>query len=129
MYRDLLGRDPDPQGLSYWVTQLQQGANPADVAFGFAASPERETQRINGDYQTFLGRGADAGGLSYWLNAFLHGSTNEDLIGGFVGSPEYFNAANKGHGDSRQWIDAAYQQVFHRAAAAGEEDYWLSVLQ
>ena len=105
---------------------MQNGVNPADVAYGFAASGERETQRINGDYETFLGRAADSGGLNYWLNAFLHGSTNENLIGGFVGSPEYYIATNKGRGDPRQWINAAHQDIFHRAASAGDLPFSLS---
>jgi uncharacterized protein YkwD len=129
MYQDLLGRAPDAQGLNYWVAQLQNGEAPADVAYGFAASAERESQRINGDYQTYLGRPADPSGLSYWLNAFLQGATNEDLIGGFVGSAEYFNAANKGKGDPRQWVDAAFQDIFHRAASSADEGFWMGVLQ
>src|SRR5215469_2351927 len=32
MYQDLLGRAPDPSGESYWVAQLQSGANRAAVA-------------------------------------------------------------------------------------------------
>jgi hypothetical protein len=55
--------------------------------------------------------------------------TDERLESGFLGSAEYFNAPNKGKGDPRQWIDAAYEDIFHRAASSDEEAYWLSVLQ
>jgi uncharacterized protein YkwD len=128
MYVDLLGRPPDQQGLNYWVNQLQAGARPADVAYGFAASPERESQRIEGDYQLLLGRPADTAGLTYWLNAFLQGSTNEDLVGGFVGSSEYYEAANKGNGKKATWVAAAYEDIFHRSATSDELTFWAGQL-
>lgn len=128
MYNDLLGRPADPQGLVYWVSQLSAGANPSNVAYGFAASPERESQRIEGDYQALLGRPADSTGLNYWLNAFLHGSTNEDLVGGFVGSSEYFNASNKGNGDKATWVAAAFEDIFHRAATQSDLSSWAGAL-
>ena len=55
MYQDLLGRTPDAAGLSYWASQLAQGALPAGVALGFAAGAEREGKRIAADYQVYLG--------------------------------------------------------------------------
>lgn len=45
-YQDLLGRQPDADGEVYRVRQLAQGASRSSVAFGFAASLERERQRI-----------------------------------------------------------------------------------
>ena len=66
-----------------WTGQLAAGADPAAVAFGFAASAEREGIRIGGDYQTYLARTLDPGGQSYWVNQFLHGASNEDVVGGF----------------------------------------------
>lgn len=91
MYTNLLGRLPDPGGEAYWVNQLAHGASREAVSYGFAASTEREKQRIGADYQKYLGRQADPGGLAYWLDQFVnHGQTNEDVITGFVASDEYF---------------------------------------
>lgn len=129
MYAKLLLRNPDQAGLDYWVGQLQGGASVAEVAFGFTASPERETIRITDDYATYLGRQPDPNGLSFWLNAFLHGSTNENLIAGFVGSAEYFNTTGKGYRNRAAWIANAYQAILHRAAKPGEIAYWESVLE
>jgi hypothetical protein len=92
MYTDLLGRSPDSAGEAYWIQQLGQGVSRASVAYGFAASTERESERITSDYQHYLGRLPDSTGLSYWLDQFAnHGQTNENLITGFVASDEYFN--------------------------------------
>lgn len=93
MYQDLLGRQPDSKGEAYWIQQLAIGAQRADVAFGFAASVEREQQRVTADYSHFLGRLPDQQGLNYWVTQFTTGLTNEDLIAGFIASDEYFAKA------------------------------------
>jgi hypothetical protein len=90
MYEDLLGRAPDAAGESYWLQQLAAGANRADVAYGFAASRERESQRITDDYMHYLGRTPDQQGLDFWVDQFAAGMTNEQVITGFVASDEYF---------------------------------------
>jgi hypothetical protein len=129
MYHDLLGRSPDQDGLDFWVGRLADGAGRGIVSLGFAASPERETQRINDDYFTYLGRNADPGGLSFWLKAFLQGSTNEDLIAGFVGSREYFNNAADGRGTVGDWISSAYRDVLHRTPQSGDIAFWTDFLK
>ena len=68
MYHDLLGRNPDQDGLSYWVNQLSHGADPAGVAVGFAASAEREGQHIAQDYHDYLGRSAAADEIARMLS-------------------------------------------------------------
>jgi RHS repeat-associated protein len=91
MYNNLLGRAPDAGGDAYWIQQLAHGANRTSVAFGFAASSERESEHITADYLKYLGRVPDGAGLSFWLDQFVnHGKTNEDLITGFLASDEYF---------------------------------------
>jgi hypothetical protein len=90
MYLDLLGRTPDAAGEGYWVEALGLGAGLSKVAYGFAASPEREGQLVQQDYQTFLHRSASGGEVAYWVERFTQGVTNEDVVAGFLGSDEYF---------------------------------------
>ena len=92
MYVDILGRSADAAGLAFWTKQLSQGADRAAVVQGFAASPEREGQRVSDDYFADLGRAADPAGQAYWVNAFENGMHNEDVIAGFLASPEYYLA-------------------------------------
>jgi RHS repeat-associated protein len=91
MYQNLLGRAPDPGGENYWIGQLAAGAGRGAVAYGFAASLERETTRVQEDYQKYLGRKGSDADVSFWVNLFKQSVTNEDVITGFVASAEYFN--------------------------------------
>jgi hypothetical protein len=126
MYRDLLGRNADPGGLSYWTGQLNQGISPFSIAIGFAASLERETTRINSDYLLYLDRPVDSGGLIFWLGQFQAGVRNENLIAGFIGSQEYYY--NHGQGVTATWISSLYHDILHRAPNDSELQSWLTFL-
>src|SRR4029453_7729976 len=84
MYQDLLGRGPDDDGVQFWLSRLAQGATPAQIAYGFAASGEREGQRVTADYFTYLNRPPEPGAVSYWVGRFMTGTSNEDVIPGFM---------------------------------------------
>jgi hypothetical protein len=127
MYRDLLGRDPDAAGLAYWQSKLHQGANPDDIAYGFAASAEREGQHVTADYQHYLGRTPAPSEVDYWVGQFVSaGWTNERVIAGFVGSAEYF----KNHADNAvDWLQAAYQAILNRPPDTQGQQQWLPILE
>jgi hypothetical protein len=125
MYRDLLDRVADPGGLSYWTGQIASGVSPFAIAMGFAASPERESTRINSDYEIYLDREVDPAGLSYWLNQFVQNTArNEDLIAGFLSSQEYY--FNHGGGTVPTWIESLYEDVLHRATSNQELQGWIA---
>jgi hypothetical protein len=128
MYQDLLGRTPSAAEVQGWVNALNSGTPPAAVALGFAASQERETQRVAANYQTYLGRSPRPDEVALWVNGFLGGLTNEGMVAGFVGSPEYYLNPNKGNGNEARWVARAYLDVLFRAAAVGEVNNWLQFL-
>jgi hypothetical protein len=130
MYQDLLHRAPAQSEINYWVGQLNSGVSTITVALGFAASPERETTRVNNDYLTYLNRSASSTEVAYWVDQFInHGQTNEDLAAGFVGSTEYWNVPNKGNGNPTTWVQSAYRDVLVRTPSASEITYWVSQMQ
>src|SRR5262249_8807011 len=91
MYHDLLGRTPADFEVNYWLNQLASGVQPSAVAYGFAASKERESQRVVADYQRYLGRTPQQFEIDYWVDQFTnHHLDNEAVVAGFVGSIEYF---------------------------------------
>lgn len=122
MYQDLLGRSPDQAGLDQWVHELETGTSPSTVAQGFAASQEREGQRVVNDYVTLLGRTPSAAEVDAWVNAFEHGLTNDDVESGFVGSSEFYHAHG---GNKADFLNAAYQDILHRNPDSEADHYWL----
>jgi hypothetical protein len=121
MYKDLLGRAPAQAEVDVWVNALNHGTSPRDVAYGFAASAEREGQRVQDDYSRFLGRPATQAEVNAWVDAFEHGASNEDVVAGFVGSQENFDR----HGDDvNTWTAGAYQSILGRQPSQIETSHW-----
>ena len=124
MYEDLLGRAPDPNGLAFWVGQVQAGISPVSIALGFAASPEREGNILGADYEIYLGRAIDPASESFYLQQFANGVQNEDIVAALVGSAEYYNNLTKGQQNKNQWVSSAIEDVLHRPASAGDISFW-----
>jgi len=73
LYDNLLHRDPDEAGLSYWAGLLRDGqAEPPDVADGFYKSIESRMDRVARLYETILGRGPDRTGQQHWAERLLN---------------------------------------------------------
>ncbi len=127
MYMDLLGRAPAEFEVQIWLTNLANGMTTQAVAFGFAASQEREGQRIVANYQRYLGRSPESQAvIAFWVNEFESGRlTNEGVVAGFVGSQEYFS---NHFGNIRDWIFAAYQDLLDRLPDNVGLNAWTDVL-
>jgi hypothetical protein len=128
MYHDLLGRAPGEAEVGAWEAALAAGASPVQVAYGFAASAEREGLRVADNYLTYLGRAPSRSEVDAWVAAFVRGVSSEDMVAGFVGSTEYFNRPGKGGGSAEAWVRSAYLDVLFRAASDAEVQGWLRVL-
>jgi len=114
------GRAGTQAEVNFWLSRLQSGVSPQAVASGFAASGEREGNRVRADYQTLLGRTPAQSEVDFWVNRFAQGLTNEDLAAGFLGSIEYYNAAAKGKSDKADWVLSAVFDELERSATTAE---------
>ena len=97
-YKVILGRDPDPEGLSYWTDSLNNGSmQAANIIDGFVGSQEFMGKNLNNSdsvevlYNSMLDRGSDPEGKKNWVNSMNAGSTMKDVINGFCGSVEFGN--------------------------------------
>lgn len=125
MYHDLLGRQPSFDELAYWNARLAEGTRPEDIAFGFAASREREAAHVIDNYHNYVSRGPRQDEIDYWVERFAGGLRNEEMIAGFVGSDEYYSK----HGATpRLWVQAAFRDILHRDADEGAIAYWTQYL-
>ncbi len=106
LYQRILGRNPDGDGLNFWVGNLNAGAiSRADMLSGFILSDEArdrfadETQQlwivdqealmVRSLYDIALGREPDAGGLAFWSHALENGMGLDALADMIVGSAEF----------------------------------------
>ncbi|MBB3104323.1 DUF4214 domain-containing protein [Azomonas macrocytogenes] len=96
LYEALLDRAPDAAGALYWLDQLDQGANPLDIANGFLNSQEFQaantdasnTQFVGSLYEKALHRTVDADGAAYWEGQLTNGISRADVALAFVSSDE-----------------------------------------
>ncbi|HVA50449.1 MAG TPA: Ig-like domain-containing protein [Pirellulales bacterium] len=95
-YEHLLHRTVDPDGLSYWISEMQFGLPPEVFLAAVAASPEyiglhggTTAGQIAGFYQDFLNRGASAAEINYWVGLTNSGIPPAAIVLGFDTSPEY----------------------------------------
>jgi hypothetical protein len=127
MYQDLLGRTPADSEVAYWLNQLTQGEKPSDVAYGFAASKERDQQHVIADYQHYLGRTPAQSEVDYWVGQIVNASwTNERVIAGFVGSAESFQDH---YNNAIDWLYFAYPLLLGRPPDASGLQHWAAVLE
>ncbi|MEG2833243.1 MAG: DUF4214 domain-containing protein [Ruthenibacterium sp.] len=107
LYKNVLERDPDANGLNNWVnTLMSQKGTAGDVVASFFLSPEfsgrtlTNEQRVTIAYKTMLDREPDADGAAVWVKALNSGMSMRFIAYGFVYSPE-FTALCKTYGIPR----------------------------
>ncbi|HWB12355.1 MAG TPA: DUF4214 domain-containing protein [Pirellulales bacterium] len=137
LYRELLGREPEPQGDAFWIGVLSPQNNAvtrAEVIQGFLNSPEYKSHFITSLYEIFLGRAPDASGMAFWTAKMGNpgtpgghaGSADEkSILAAFLGSDELFV---KSGGTSQGWINTMYEDLLGRAADPTGLNFWTNDL-
>jgi len=113
MYWELLDREPDAEGLAWWVsTVVEQGYSLQSVRDGIMASDEYQklhsgdgsgggdpapdpgptsADLVTQAYQALLGRTPSSQELTYWTNAMIQGMSIFEVESQMQASPEYEN--------------------------------------
>jgi hypothetical protein len=93
MYRELLNRDPDPVGLNYWTTRLNNGESRSAVSNSIWYSPEKYNVRVTDAFSELLGRTASPADQAYWSSVAMQSGPTamRSLI---MSSDEYWNRAS-----------------------------------
>ncbi len=94
LYREILERDPDADGLSYWVDQVNRSTDRSGITTSFYGSIESRRKRVIGLYQRFLQRASDEDGLDFWSDRLL-GDDDLALATFLSGSDEYLQSAQR----------------------------------
>lgn len=100
LYQAAFDRQPDSEGLEYWIGRLDAGVSLEAIADSFINSPEfartyGTVDSVSNDdyvdllYTNVLGRDYDAAGFNYWVERLDQGATNRgDLLAFFSESDE-----------------------------------------
>ncbi|MCR9126268.1 MAG: DUF4214 domain-containing protein [Rhodobacteraceae bacterium] len=145
LYRNVLNRAPDADGLAAWTALLGGGMSRADVVLGFSDSPEfitatradagafatGHTDSIWSDdvyrlYQATLDRAPDLAGFIGWTDALGSGTPFATAVNGFVASVEFQNTY--GALDDRGFVNLLYNNVLGRDGDAAGLQGWLNIL-
>jgi len=101
LYQAAFNRQPDVQGLGFWIAANQNGRDLLGIASDFIASKEfadsyganvSDTALIKLFYNNVLHRAGEASGVAWWEAAVAGGASRASVLHGFSDSPE--NAAN-----------------------------------
>ncbi len=125
LYRDLLGREGEAAGVSFYNALLQQGKSRGDIAFMFQHSQEYRNKLVNDLYQDLLGRAADAAGLDVHTRLLSRGKTIDDVRAAIIASDEFFNRAG---GTNAGFLNALYQEVLNRSIDSTGNSIYTGVL-
>lgn len=95
LYIDILGRDPEEEGLKYWEDQIKSSTqSPTQVIYFFLTSPELAQRNLSDDqfvvvlYHVFFDREPDEEGKNYWLGQ-IKTEGREKVVEGFLWSDEW----------------------------------------
>jgi hypothetical protein len=125
LYRTVLGRDADAQGLADWVAFLQAGGTRQQVAAGIWGSLEHRGLQVDQLYATYLHRAADPAGRAHWVDRLMAGTSEVEAASGFLTSAEY----SLSHPGTADYVSGLYADVLGRAADADGLEIWLRVAQ
>jgi hypothetical protein len=94
VYANVLGRDPDKEGRSYWTDRLAKGLTRGGLMIGFSESAEytaaqRAEVYVTMAYVGMLGRSPDQDGYKFWVAEVEKGASITRLLSLFLGSEEY----------------------------------------
>jgi streptogramin lyase len=121
LYVDLLHRQAEPAGLSFWMEQLGKGASRAQVTLGFEESAEYATNIVDSLYASLLQRAPDQAGLNSFVTLLEQGATVEQIEQIFLGSAEYYQRAGS---NPTGLLSAFYRDMLGRGMdPAGAADF------
>lgn len=126
IYRNVLGREADAGGSTYWTGQLTAGLQRGALMVAFSDSTEY--RRFIGSkvkatmlYIGMLRRAPDDAGLEYWADV-IDGTPYRDVIAGFLGAAEYGTRMDRIYDETQPLTGVATRAAADRPALAVKID-------
>jgi hypothetical protein len=128
-YRDFLGREPEDEGINYWVTEMENGRiAPTQLMAAFMGSPEfaGRVAPVVRVHIAATGQLPSASQLKSGLAARADGSTIGELADAALSSPS--GVASFGALENEAFLHEAHRQMFGRRATTDELSGWIGAL-
>ena len=150
LYRTMMDREPDSEGVKYWLGFLNDGMSIHFVINGFAYSDEFNgicdtygiragsvpledrdrnpsvTAFVNRCYRIALGRDGDPDGLNSWMDKLLNGTLSaQEVSYAFLFSAE-FEALKT---DNEEFVNRLYRLYMDRTPDAAGKASWVNQLK
>ena len=116
LYRDLLHREADGGGLSYWSDRLVNGASRAQVVWEMENCPEYLQETVAQEYSLLLHRSPDGVGAAAYVPYLHSGGTREGLAAVLASSTEYYQT--RGASSDAGFLLALFQDTLDRSPDA-----------
>ena len=143
LYKQVLGRAPDAQGLANWVAAIGRGQSDSRTLVDFSESPEFKASTAAGVaagiwvpdelaasvarlYYSTFGRAPDQAGFITNVQAVYGAASLDQLAGDFAASAEF--TSRYGSTTNTQFVDLLYQNVLGRAPDAVGQADWTNAL-
>jgi len=132
LYRSILGRSPEPEGLAHWVTFLNSGHTRFQTIATFLQTPEAFRTEVARWYQNVLGWTSpletlkfDAG-VAYWSSLLAAGLTENTVLAQLLGSDGYFQLSGS---TNQGFINGLFRSLMGREADPQSVAYFLGLMQ
>ena len=149
-YTNLLGRQPDSNGLNYWTNLLINGETVGScAAYGFVFSDEMNARNLDNQqfitvlYTTFLNREPSWDDINYWSNVMNQGASREAIFASLANSDEfgslcgsagiasgYYQVGAEIYSQTQvnAFVNRLYISCLGRAGDRGGMEYWVKAL-
>ncbi len=100
LYQAFFARDPEIDGVRYWIAENRRGVSLDRIAAEFATSAEfvarygvelSDAGFLEVVYRNVLGREHDPSGFEYWLGQMARGTKRHEVVRYVAAAPEFVN--------------------------------------
>ncbi len=100
LYHAFFAREPEVDGVRYWIAENRRGVSLDRIAAEFSSSPEfvarygaglSDTGFLAVVYRNVLGRDHDQQGFDYWLGQMARGTRRHEVVRYVAAAPEFVN--------------------------------------
>jgi hypothetical protein len=144
LYREALGRAPDPQGLEHQLSALHAGLSRAQLFANFVASPEAAARfealhphgvwvrdvaatQVAMAYDAVFDRAPDATGLPFWTGKLSSGELDIRGMVAAIASSTEFQARHAQETDT-EYVASIYRSALEREPEPAGLHFWVDLL-